>query len=179
MQPAETAPKVLRRNLELKARCADLIAAQETVRRLGAVPGGLELQVDTYFIVPKGRLKLREITGQPAVLIWYDRPNQDGVRASGYYLAPVPDPLVLRAALASALGVRGEVHKERDIYLWQNVRIHLDEVAGLGSFLELEAVLSPMDDEAMSRARLEQLCRALAIETAETEAASYADLLGL
>jgi predicted adenylyl cyclase CyaB len=179
MQPAETAPKALRRNLELKARCLDLSAAREAVRRLGAVPAGLEIQVDTYFSVPKGWLKLREISGQPAVLICYNRPNQDGVRASGYYLVPVPDPCVLRAALATALGVRGEVHKERDIYLWHNVRIHLDDVAGLGSFLEFEAVLSPMDDEAMSRARLEQLCRALAIETADTQAASYADLLGL
>src|SRR5262249_29681575 len=114
MQPAEIAPKALRRNLELKARCADLAAAREAVRRLGAAPGGLEIQGDTYFSVPKGRLKLREIKGQPAVLIWYDRPTQDGVRSSGYYLVPVPDPCVLRAALATALGVRGEVHKERD-----------------------------------------------------------------
>ena len=179
MQPAEIAPKALRRNLELKARCADLAAAREAVRRLGAAPVGLELQVDTYFIVPKGRLKLREIPGQPAVLIWYDRPNQDGVRASGYYLVPIPHPSTLKAALSAALRVRGEVHKRREIYLWHNVRIHLDDVAGLGSFLELEAVLSPTEDEAMSSARLEPLCRALAIETADTQAASYADLLGL
>ncbi len=179
MEQIWAAPQALRQNLELKARCADLAAARDVVRRLGAAPGGLEIQVDTYFRVPRGRLKLREITGRPAVLIWYDRPNQEGVRPSGYYLVPVSDALTLKAALAAALGVRGEVHKRRDIYLWHNVRIHLDDVADLGTFLELEAVVSPADDEVISQARLEQLCRALAITTAEAEAPSYADLLGL
>ncbi|MGK3856667.1 class IV adenylate cyclase, partial [Enterococcus faecium] len=82
-----------------------------------------------------GRLKLREIDGQAAVLIWYDRPDHDAARLSKYHLVPVADPAALKAALTDALGVRGEVRKRREIYLWHNVRIHLDEVAGLGSFL--------------------------------------------
>jgi predicted adenylyl cyclase CyaB len=169
----------LRRNLEIKARHADLVAAREAVRRLGARETAVEVQTDTYFRVPQGRLKLRAIEGQPAVLIWYDRPDNQGTRLSAYYLVPVPDPTGMKAALAAALGVRGEVHKRRGIHLWHNVRIHLDEVAGLGNFVEFEAVLSPEEDDTIAHARLDQLCRSLDILPADHLAPSYADLLGL
>jgi predicted adenylyl cyclase CyaB len=149
------------------------------VLQLGAGAAGREVQTDTYFPVPHGRLKLREIEGRPAVLIAYDRPNRDQVRTSAYHLVPVGDPAALKAALASSLGVRGEVRKEREIYLWHNVRVHLDEVAGLGAFIEFEAVLSEADGEEVSRQRLERLCAALGIDQAASLAPSYADLLGL
>jgi predicted adenylyl cyclase CyaB len=167
-----------RRNLEIKARHAGLAAARDSVARLGARASGVETQTDTYFRVANGRLKLREIEGQPAVLIWYDRPDHQGTRDSTYYLVPMSDAAGMKSALTAALGVRGEVRKRRDIYLWHNVRIHLDEVAGLGNFVEFEAVLSPEEDEATSRARLEQLCRTLGIFSSNHLATSYADLLG-
>jgi adenylate cyclase class IV len=168
-----------RRNLELKIRCTNLSRAQEAVRRLGAQPGGVEVQTDTFFRVPHGRLKLRQIDSQPAVLISYYRPDQQGVRCSAYRLVPVPDPAALEAALSSALGARGRVCKRRAIYFWHNVRIHLDEVTGLGTFIEFEAVLSDMQDEAASQARLAELCRVLAVEPADSLATSYADLMGI
>jgi adenylate cyclase class IV len=66
-----------RRNLELKARHADLDAARKIVRAIAGVrSGGVEMQVDTYFHVPHGRLKLREINEESATLIFYDRPNR-------------------------------------------------------------------------------------------------------
>jgi predicted adenylyl cyclase CyaB len=170
-----------RRNLEIKARLADPAAVRDAVARLGARPSARETQTDTYFRVAHGRLKLREIEGQPAVVIWYDRPDQQGTRDSAYHLVPVPDAATMKAALTAALGVRGECRKRREIYLWHNVRIHLDEVTGLGRFVEFEAVLSPQDEEeeATSRDRLEQLGRALGICASEYLATSYADLLGL
>jgi adenylate cyclase class IV len=168
-----------RRNLEIKARHADLAAARDAAVRMGAREAGVEAQTDTYFRVPHGRLKLREIEGQPAVLIWYDRPDDTGTRGSAYYLAPAPDAATMKAALAGALGVRGEVRKRRAVYLWHNVRIHLDEVAGLGNFVEFEAVLSAADDEAAAAARLVELSRALSILPGDHLAPSYADLLGL
>jgi predicted adenylyl cyclase CyaB len=170
---------LLRRNLELKARHPDLAAARETVRRLGAQPAGTEDQTDTFFHVPQGRLKLREIDGRPAVLIWYDRPDDEGVRPSRYHLVTVEDPAGLRAALAAGLGVRGQVRKRREIFLWHNVRVHLDEVAGLGTFVEFEAVLSPTEDEAISQARLDRLGETLAIDSSLRVSRSYVDLLGL
>jgi adenylate cyclase class 2 len=168
-----------RRNLEIKARYADLTAARAAACRLGARPTGVELQTDTYFLVPHGRLKLREIEGQPAVLIWYDRPDHRAARLSAYQLVPVADAPALKAALAAALGVRGEVRKRRDIYLWHNVRIHLDEVAGLGTFVEFEAVLGSAEDERQAPDHLTQLCQELAISSADPIAPSYAELLRL
>jgi adenylate cyclase class IV len=166
-------------NLELKARHPDLHAAAAAAEQLGARGPTVEDQTDTYFRVPNGRLKLREILGQPAVLIWYTRPDLRDARTSAYQLVPVPDPGGLRAALAGALTVRGMVRKRRTIYLWHNVRIHLDEVDGLGTFVEFEAVLSPGEDEAAARRRLEELCRVMAIRPEDHLAPSYADLLGL
>jgi len=168
-----------RRNLELKARCADLAGARDAIHRLGADAAGLENQTDTYFHVAHGRLKLREIDSQPAVLIWYDRPNESAARLSNYHLVPAPDPALLKTALTAALGVKGAVRKRREIHLWHNVRIHLDEVMHLGTFVEFEAVLGPGADAATAQARLDELCRVLHVQPADRLALSYADLLGL
>jgi adenylate cyclase class IV len=169
----------VRHNLELKARYADLKSAAAAVESLGARGPALEDQTDTYFRVPNGRFKLRQIEGAAAALIWYDRPDWGGARTSAYQLVPVPEPRLLESVLAAALGARGQVRKRRSIYLWHNIRIHLDEVAGLGAFVEFEAVLSAGEDDAVSRPRLEHLTRALGIRPEDHLAASYADLLGL
>jgi predicted adenylyl cyclase CyaB len=168
----------VRRNLELKARHPNLVAARELVQELGAAPAGVELQTDTYFCVRDGRLKLREIQRQSATLIWYDRADEPAARICRYQLVPIPDPGPLKAALAAALGVRGEVGKRREIFLWHNVRIHLDEVAGLGTFVEFEAVLAPEDDEAAAQDRLSHLRDWLGISPGDVVAQSNADLLG-
>jgi predicted adenylyl cyclase CyaB len=168
----------LRRNLELKARCPGLAGAREKVVGLGARNGGTEIQTDSYFRVARGRLKLREIEGQSAVLIWYDRANHQEARPSDYYLVPVADAAGMKAALGAALGLRGQVQKRREIYLWHNVRIHLDEVAGLGTFIEFEAVLSPGADEGTAAERLGHLCQVFSTSTADHVAPSYSDLLG-
>ncbi len=170
---------VSRRNLEVKARCAQLAATRAAVHRLGARPVGVEQQTDTYFAVPNGRLKLREIQGQPAVLIAYDRPDRREARLSTYHLVPVSDAAALKAALALTLSIRGEVHKRREIYLWHHVRIHLDEVEHLGAFVELEAVLSSDEEAIEAPAHVTHLCRELAIASVDQIAPSYAELLGL
>src|SRR5262249_28670610 len=128
-------------------------------------------------VAPHGRLKLREIAGEPAVLIWYSRPDVGTARFSDYVLCPVTDVATLKAALASAMGVRCEVRKRREILLWHNVRIHLDEVAQLGTFVEFEAVLGPGDDEPTAHARLAQLTEAMGLQEEERIAGAYADLL--
>lgn len=167
------------RNLELKARCADLSAARAAALALGAEPFADEEQCDTFLVVPHGRLKLREISGSNAVLIGYDRPDRADVRESRYHLVDISDPTALKAALAAALGVRGVVRKRRSILIWHNVRIHLDQVDGLGGFVEFEAVLGHGADEPTSRNRLARLTEALGIADDDRVAAAYADLLGL
>jgi predicted adenylyl cyclase CyaB len=178
-KPSSESMSAPRRNLELKARHADLAAARAAALRLGARPAGIEAQTDTYFRVPHGRLKLRVIDDAFAVLIWYERPDGVTARLSAYHLVPVPDPLALKTALSGALGVRGDVRKRREILLWYNVRIHLDDVAGLGTFVEFEAVLGPEDDERTAVECLDELCRQLAIQPAERIGSCYADMLGL
>jgi len=86
-------------------------------------------------------LKLREINDERAELISYVRPDASGPKSSHYYVVPVSEPHLVKRALTDALGVRAEVDKRRMIYLYQNVRIHLDDVRELGTFLEFEAVL--------------------------------------
>jgi predicted adenylyl cyclase CyaB len=173
------APHTPRRNLERKVRNADLAAARAALQAMGARHEGVQHQTDTYFQARAGRLKLREMEGQQAVLIWYDRPENAEVRTSAYYLVPVPDPALLRAALAGALGVRGEVRKQRDVWHWHNVRAHLDEVEGLGTFVEFEAVLAPGETEESSQERLKELSARLALQPGDTLRASYAELLGM
>lgn len=136
-------------------------------------------QCDTYFRVSHGRLKLREIDGGSAELIWYDRRDAVEYRGSDYTVVPIPDPALMKAALIAANGLRGEVRKTRDLWMYHNVRIHLDTVVGLGSFIEFEAVMSEGEDETASINRLGQLHAALAISKSDHRAASYSDLLGL
>jgi predicted adenylyl cyclase CyaB len=168
------------RNIELKARCADLQRAAQAASKIGATRAGELRQLDTYFRFAHGRLKLRETDGHDAAeLIAYQRANDAAFRASDYYVIPISHPADMKAALAKKLGVRGEVRKRRELFLWHNVRIHLDEVAGLGTFIEFEAVISRPDDEAISHERLARLVEALTIRHEDRIAVSYADLAGL
>ncbi len=167
------------RNLELKARLADIAAARTIAVGLATETLGVQRQVDTYFHCPHGRLKLREIDGQRAQLVWYARDNHTDVRPSDYVLAPVDDGAALHLALTQALGVRGTVEKRREIFLYHNVRIHLDEVVNLGSFLEFEAVLGPTADESVSRTRLAHLNGAFDLSPSDLLSGSYSDMLRL
>jgi adenylate cyclase class 2 len=164
-------------NVELKARVRDLQAARRTAERLATQHLGTEHQVDTYFHCPRARLKLREIEGQSAQLVAYLRPDETGPKLSDYRLTTVIEAESLKQTLAAALGVLGVVDKQREIFLYQNVRIHLDKVTGLGTFLEFEAVLSADVDEAQGQAQIAFLRNEFAIQPEELLAVSYADLL--
>jgi len=164
-------------NIEIKARLKDPEAARQIAEALATNRLGVQAQVDTYFPCSHGRLKLRQIDGLSAELVWCARPDRQGPKASDYRLVPVSNPETLKAALVAALGVQCIVEKRREIFLYQNVRIHLDEVAGLGSFLEFEAVLGPGVDETAGRAQLEELIRRFAIGQADLLPGSYGDMV--
>ncbi len=163
-------------NIEIKARCADLGRAEDNLSALGAGPAGSFRQRDTYFRCPTGRLKLRELNPQEGYLIFYQREDIPGPKRSDYRTAATSDPEALRAILGQVLGTGAEVTKTRQVWLWENVRIHLDEVDGLGSFLELEAVT---DSAAAteSQTRVEALMRALEIDPEHLVCGSYGDLI--
>jgi adenylate cyclase, class 2 len=182
----------MNRNIELKASCSGLGAARQVAERVGARLHLIERQRDTYFSCEQGRLKLRERWpefeegaggvdaegGSPrAELIWYRRSDATQPRASDYTRVPVGDGEALRGVLAGALGVTVEVTKRRTVYLYHNVRIHLDEVDQLGTFIEFEAVIGPGDDEAESHARLEFLANEMGFTRGQIVGVSYSDLL--
>jgi homotetrameric cytidine deaminase len=166
-----------RRNVELKARDRDPARSLERALALGAEDRGELRQRDTYFAAPRGRLKLREQDPGGAELIAYERPDRTDARESRYRLAPVADGAALRDALDAALGTTGVVAKRRRLLLWEGVRIHLDEVEGLGAFVELEGVAEPGSDLTAEAERVARLRAELRIADDDLVATSYADLL--
>jgi adenylate cyclase, class 2 len=93
---------------------------------------------DTYFEVARGGLKLREEQPVRPHLIQFERASEPQQRESRYRIIEVSDGASLCAALATAIGIRGVVVKHRLLLLWQTVRIHLDEVERLGTFMEFD-----------------------------------------
>ncbi len=125
-------------NVEIKARCTDPSAIRHYLLAHNAEFKGVDEQTDTYFQVPNGRLKLREGRIENN-LIQYNRPNQAGPKNSDFKLVKVPDAAGLKTALTASLGIKVVVQKKREIYFIGNVKFHIDEVPGLGSFMEIEA----------------------------------------
>ena len=165
------------RNLELKASCPDLEAMRERAERLGARYAGAFAQRDTFFASgAPGRLKLREVADGPAELIAYRRADLAGARSSDYDIYPVADPDRLRGVLTAALGEAGVVEKRRWLYVLDHTRIHLDEVHGLGDFVELETVLDGAPD-AEAHAELARIAAGLEIRRETLVAVAYVDLL--
>jgi homotetrameric cytidine deaminase len=164
-----------RRNVELKATDPDPERSLEIALELGAEDRGVIVQRDTYFRVPEGRLKLREETPGGAALIQYARDDRPEARESRYRITPVEDPETLRRSLEEALGTLVVVDKERRLLLWQGVRIHLDTVRGLGSFLELEGVAAEDSDLSGEHDRVAQLSEALGLDDSRILAGSYSD----
>jgi homotetrameric cytidine deaminase len=169
------------RNVELKARDPDPARTLERALAIGADQIGEIRQRDTYFAGARGRLKLREqdTDGPPLFdeLIEYSRPDSTDARTSTYRRVPVADAAPLREALDAAYGAVATVTKRRLLLLWEGVRIHLDEVEGLGSFLEIEAVADPESDLAAEHEKVERLRAELGIKDAHLIATSYADMV--
>jgi len=167
----------MKRNVEIKARVRDVEDfARRASRLAGAGPEILE-QRDIFFTAPRGRLKLRRQDAGRGELIFYERGDAQGPKTSGYTLVRTDDPDGLESALAGALGVRGEVRKTRRLYMAGRTRIHLDEVADLGDFMELEVVLEDDEAEADGAAEARSLMAELGVDEADLVAAAYMDLL--
>ena len=165
------------RNVELKAQLTSLEAIRSLVQPLATARLADQHQVDVYFCAPQGRLKLRTINKQAAQLIWYCRPDSSKSKTSHYVIARVDDPENVQSALTGALGIRCQVDKHREIYLCDNVRIHLDTVVQLGEFLEFEAVLEPEMDPLIGHRQIADLCQVLSITDVDLIQGSYVDLM--
>lgn len=165
------------KNLEIKARGVDFARARRALREVGAVRQARPLlQTDWYFVVPHGRLKLRQRKGERgAELIFYVRPDAERARASNFQRLPTDDAAHLRRLLRAMFEPWVCVRKRRELWLIGDTRIHLDEVNGLGRFLEIEVPVGASMADARRMMRL--LTERLEIKTSHLLGVSYSDLL--
>ena len=165
------------RNIEVKAKYPNLKLAEELSFKIGAQFQWRRKQVDTYFNVNQGRLKLRETENESAELIGYFRENIPQSRESRYQRLAVENNEELKMMLSENLGVSIVVSKIRKLYLYKNIRIHLDEVDNLGNFIEFEGVLNKGENEPDTNQCLHDLQARFEIGKDDLVSFSYSELL--
>lgn len=164
-------------NIEIKARVDNFEELKTRAEAISDQPLEIIPQEDTFFNTDRGRLKLRIKAPDSAELIYYERPDQGGPKRSDYYLSTTNDPENLKIALSLALGVRGVVMKTRYLYMVGQTRIHLDDVQGLGHFLELEVVMHEGQTNSDGQAIAKDLMHRLGIQENALIEGAYMDLL--
>lgn len=165
------------RNVEIKAAVKDFARITAALAAVSAAAPTRLVQEDTFFRSPHGRLKLRKLTATSGELIYYERPDDTGPRESNYVLVPTAEPDRLRDVLATVYEIIGVVRKRRTVRMVDRTRVHLDDVEGLGTFVELEVVRG--DDEPAESGAVEarRLMAALGIREDQLMSRAYIDLL--
>lgn len=164
-------------NIEIKARCTDQDRVREVLRGRQADFKGIDRQIDTYFKVSSGRLKLREGDIEN-FLVFYEREAKQGPKESKVILFKAEPASSLKEMLVRSLGVLVVVDKRREIYFIDNVKFHIDLVEALGTFVEIEAIDA---DGSIGKQRLLEQCNRyvdlLGIQEHDLLSRSYSDLL--
>jgi adenylate cyclase len=165
------------RNVEIKARARDREGLEHRVRQIADGPGELIVQDDSFFNCATGRLKLRRFSEDRAELIFYRRDDGEGPTQSDFIKSPTNEPGSLLDALTAAHGVAGVVRKRRTLYMVDQTRVHLDEVEGLGDFVELEVVLRPEQTLADGERIARELMARLGLSEDDLVPVAYVDLI--
>jgi predicted adenylyl cyclase CyaB len=166
------------RNVEIKARVHDLVTLRKNVAGMSASGPELLVQRDTFYCVLQGRLKLREFGDKTSELIYYERPDKAGPKISKYTRSQIPDAASMRELLGHILETKAIVTKRREVFLIGRTRIHLDDVDGLGSFVELEVVLAEDETDSDGESITSLLMEQLGIRPEDLIEQAYVDLLG-
>jgi predicted adenylyl cyclase CyaB len=164
-------------NIEFKAELIDLESAHATARNLSGKGPEILRQTDVFFPCPQGRLKLRIFDDNHGELIFYERADAPGPRRSNYQIARTADPHALLEILEHLSGVSGRVEKVRSLYIVGQTRIHIDQVKGLGSFLEIEVVLKKQQSDAEGLHIAQTLAKEFGIMENHLIHVAYVDLL--
>lgn len=167
------------RNVEFKAELRDPQIARAVLRSLNAPLVAKLQQTDTYYKTFNGRLKKRETTNEreadPVEYIHYERDNRTRPKISAFHIMsedefrerfgsePLPSWIVVK--------------KTREVYLIDHARIHLDEVEGLGRFLEFEVMVSKSNNVARAHETVEELRNHFGPVMGEAISVGYSDLL--
>ena len=164
-------------NFEFKARHEDIGAAEQILLQHQPLFIGEDHQIDTYFNVPNGRLKLREGNIEHA-LIFYERQNSEAAKQSKVILYQHSPDATLKSILTAAAGIKTIIDKKRRIYFIENVKFHFDEVKDLGNFIEVEAIDK---DGNLGLEKIKEQCfyyqELLGIKNTGLIAGSYSDML--
>lgn len=164
-------------NIEIKARCKNQDKVREILKAHQADYKGTDHQIDTYFDVKRGRLKLREGNIENN-LIHYLRENKKGSKESKVSLYKTQADSSLKEVLEKSIGSKCVVDKQREIYFIENVKFHVDTVKDLGTFVEIEAIDT---DDSISKEKLQEQCnyyiKLLEINAKDLISESYSDLL--
>jgi adenylate cyclase len=160
--------------IELKARVPSLEKKRQILLSIGAEIEDIYKQTDTYFNTFQGRLKLREVEGQPtSKLIHYARKDTPGLKKSDVILYDTYDSRTIKTLLKRALGIKVIVTKSREIYHHQRTQIHLDKVEDLGTYIEFEREITNLPED---HKILDLLMKSLEICQEDLETVSYSDL---
>ncbi len=172
-------PKAQYAMVELKARVESLATVRDKLTQYAARQIGIFHQIDTYFKVPKGRLKLREIEGlTDAELIYYERENTASPKRTTVFILRIPQPKALKQTFEQIIEIKAVVRKIREIYVYEGVQIHLDTIRDLGLFVEFEYMTSEdSEQQEKDRLRLEKLREKFGISPNQMERFSYSDLI--
>jgi predicted adenylyl cyclase CyaB len=164
--------------IEIKARCTNpskvrqLLLQQPNIQFIG-----VDAQVDTYFKIPSGRLKLREGNIENS-LIYYDRENKKDAKKSDVTLYKPTEVASLKAVLLAALPTLIVVEKKREIYFIDHIKFHIDTLSALGSFIEIEVIDA---NDAMDISEMKEQCQwymeLLDIQKEDLMENSYSDML--
>jgi predicted adenylyl cyclase CyaB len=164
-------------NIEIKAVLKNRAAAEAVAARLARAGPQTFSQEDVFFNCDGARLKLRILAPDRGELIRYERADVAEVRRSNHLIVRTQDPAILLEILAATLGKTGVVRKIRTLYLVGQTRIHIDQVEGLGEFLELEVVLQPGQTDLEGKEIAAALLAEFGIEKQQIVAEAYVDLL--
>jgi len=164
-------------NIEIKARANNFSKQLELAAQISDCDVQILKQLDTFFNVPNGRLKLREFVSAKAQLIYYHRSNENGPTLSDYHITETDDPAGLKNTLEKAYGISATVNKTRKLYMSGRTRIHMDEVDQLGTFIELEVVLAETEQSEVGVRESNNLMKLLCINEADLVDVAYVDLL--
>lgn len=166
------------KNIELKISIDNIKNIAATLKKIEAVNNGILNQIDTYFNVKKGRLKIREINNKNFELIYYQRPDIHESKISDYQVIELvkKDCENIKNILKNTNGVKVIVEKERKLWIYKNTRIHLDKVDKLGNFLELETVINKINIKTAEQEHV-RLIKLLNITNYKKIKESYSDLL--
>jgi adenylate cyclase class 2 len=164
-------------NVEIKAKCHSREHILNVLKSHNADNRGIDHQVDTYFNCDNGRLKMREGNIENS-LIHYLRPDLEGPKKSAVTMTQLKETEELKEVLKAAYGVKVIVSKARNIQFIDHIKFHIDEVEGLGSFCEIEAIDS---DGSIGYEKLlldcEKFIKLFKIKKEDLIECSYSDLL--